>query len=125
MARVPYLTKEQIPEKTFNMFNRPDRGMLNIQLVMAHAEGSVRHWGRLATSLMARAKLDPLYRELAILRVARLCNCVYEWNQHENIARNVGLTEQQIEGIKLGIKRRSSRTRKKRFCVTRMRSSNR
>jgi len=102
MARIPYLTLDRMPEKTIKMFDRPPHGLLNIQLALAHAEASVRHWGRLGTSLLTKAKLDPRFREITILRVATLSNCEYEWNQHFRLAKEAGLSEEQIEGIKEG-----------------------
>jgi alkylhydroperoxidase family enzyme len=70
--------------------------------MMAHAENSVRHFMRLGNSLLTRAQLDARLRELAILRVATLCRSHYEWYQHEILARQVGVTEEQIEAVKQG-----------------------
>jgi 4-carboxymuconolactone decarboxylase len=102
MARIPYLPLDQMPEKTREMLDRSPNPPLNIQLALAHAEKSIRHYARFGNSLQTQAKLDARYREIAILRVATLTNCTYEWNQHLRHARRVGLTEEHIAGTKAG-----------------------
>jgi alkylhydroperoxidase family enzyme len=104
MPRLPLLPLEQMPEKTRNMITggKSELSGLNINKMMAHAENSVRHFMRLGNSLLTRAQLDARLRELAILRVATLCRSHYEWYQHEILARQVGVTEEQIEAVKQG-----------------------
>jgi alkylhydroperoxidase family enzyme len=53
----------------------------------------------LSTALFTHTKIDPKFRELAILRTAKDCDSTYEWTQHVPAARHVGLTEQQIESV--------------------------
>jgi AhpD family alkylhydroperoxidase len=102
MARIPYLSLAQMPEKTRQMLDRSPRPPLNIQLALAHAENSIRHYARFGNSLLTQAKLSPRFREVVILRVATLCNCQYEWTQHFPLAEKVGLTKDQIKEIKRG-----------------------
>jgi alkylhydroperoxidase family enzyme len=53
--------------------------------------------------LLQDLELDPLLRELAILRVARLTpHAEYEWVQHVGIAKAVGATGAQIEALEAG-----------------------
>ncbi len=104
MARLPLLPLEEMPEKTRNMITGGKSKLkgLNINKMMAHAENSVRHFMRLGNSLLTQAKLDARLRELAILRIATLCRSRYEWYQHEILAREVGVPEEQIEAVKQG-----------------------
>jgi len=102
MARIPYLSLDQMPGKTRQMLDRSPSPPLNIQLALANAENSIRHYARFGNSLLTQAKLIPRFREIVILRVATLCNCQYERTQHLPIAKKVGLTEEQIEEIQKG-----------------------
>src|SRR5258708_39776507 len=43
--------------------------------------------------------LDARRREIAVLRVAHAPHAPYEWAQHEQLARNVGVTDEEIEAI--------------------------
>lgn len=103
MIRLPMLSLEEMPDKTRNMITggKSQLSGLNINRMMAHAENSVRHFMRLGNSLLTQAKLDARLRELVILRIAKLCNSKYEWYQHEIMARQVGVSEQQIVAIRL------------------------
>ncbi|GAA0936952.1 carboxymuconolactone decarboxylase family protein [Actinocorallia libanotica] len=48
--------------------------------------------------LLFRSTLPPRLRELAILRVARRCDCAYEWTHHAQMAvQQMGLTEAEVE----------------------------
>ena len=47
-------------------------------------------------------RIPPCEREIAILRVGWLCRAPYEWGQHVNIARRVGLTSEHIERARIG-----------------------
>lgn len=102
MPRLPMLPLEDMPEKTRNMITggKSELSSKNINKMVAHAEHSARHFMRLGNSLLTQAKLDTRMRELAILRIATLCNSRYEWYQHEIIARQVGVREDQITAIR-------------------------
>ena len=73
---------------------------LNIFRMMANAETAFRPWLRWGAALLSDLQLDPLLRELAILRVARLTpHAEYEWVQHAGIARAVGATDEQVDAL--------------------------
>ncbi|MFZ3131064.1 MAG: carboxymuconolactone decarboxylase family protein [Desulfosporosinus sp.] len=103
MSRLPLMTLEEMPEKTRNMISggKSQLSVLNINKMVAHAENSARHFMRMGNSLLTQAKLDARLRELAILRIAYLCDSRYEWYQHEILAKQVGVSEQQISAIRL------------------------
>ena len=103
MPKLSLLSLEEMPDKTRNMITggKSQLSGLNINRMMAHAENSVRHFMRLGNSLLTQAKLDARLREIVILRIAKLCDSRYEWYQHEIMARQVGVSEQQIEALRL------------------------
>lgn len=104
MPRLPLLPLEDMPEKTRNMITggKSELSGKNINKMVAHAEQSARHFMRLGNSLLTQAKLDARLRELAILRIAILCKSRYEWYQHEIMARQAGVPEEQITAISQG-----------------------
>ena len=102
MARLPYIDPENAPEQVKDVF---ERGVppLNIFKLLAHAETVFRPWLRFGAAVLTEMELDPVLRELAILRVAAITpGAEYEWVQHESIARAVGATDEQIEGARTG-----------------------
>lgn len=52
--------------------------------------------------LLFRSSLPARLRELAILRVAHLRDCVYEWNHHREAALAEGITEAEIAAVTRG-----------------------
>lgn len=62
-----------------------------------------RRWLRFAAVLMPRGRLPRRDTELVILRVAHNTSCDYEWAQHERLARDAGLTEQEIASVRVSI----------------------
>ena len=54
----------------------------------------------MGNALLYRCELDPVLRELAILRVGRLSRAAYEVFQHERIAREAGVTDDKIAALR-------------------------
>jgi alkylhydroperoxidase family enzyme len=102
VARLPYVDPENAPESVKDVF---ERGVppLNIFKLLAHADTVFRPWLRFGAAVLTEMELDPVLRELAILRVAAITpGAEYEWVQHESIARAVGATDEQIDGARSG-----------------------
>jgi AhpD family alkylhydroperoxidase len=71
---------------------------LNVFRMLAGAPKAVGPFMQLGGAVLSTA-LDARRREMAVLRVAHATKAPYEWAQHEQIARNVGVTEAEIEAI--------------------------
>jgi 4-carboxymuconolactone decarboxylase len=102
VARLPYVDPENAPESVKGAF---EQGVppLNIFKLLAHADTVFRPWLRFGAAVLMEMELDPVLRELAILRVAAITpGAEYEWVQHESIARAVGASDEQIEGARTG-----------------------
>jgi 4-carboxymuconolactone decarboxylase len=98
VARLPYVDPGDAPEPVRDALGRVPP--LNIFRMMANADTAFRPWLRWGAALLGELQLDPLLRELAILRVARLTpHAEYEWVQHVPIARAVGATDDQVEAL--------------------------
>ncbi|TPG33129.1 carboxymuconolactone decarboxylase family protein [Mycolicibacterium hodleri] len=52
--------------------------------------------------LLTRSTLPPRLRELAVLRIAHLTSCAYEWDEHVAIGQKEGLTVDDIAALQLG-----------------------
>ena len=98
--RMPLLPMEQMPPKTRQMIEGDGpTNSLNINKMMAHAESCVRHYMRMGSAILSQLQLDPVLRELVVLRVGVLCDSSYQRFQHEKIARQVGVPEEKIQGV--------------------------
>lgn len=78
-------------------------GLLNIFRTLAQAPEALKAfltWGNYILS--KRNALPPREREIVILRIGYLCRSGYEWTQHVEIGKRVGLTVDEIARIKTG-----------------------
>lgn len=76
---------------------------LAIFRTVANAQGSFVNWLRFGGDLMDGRWFDPVLRELAILRVARLTpGADYEWAQHVAILLAVGGRQTQVAALEAG-----------------------
>lgn len=52
--------------------------------------------------LLTRSTLAPRLRELAVLRIAHLASCAYEWDEHVVIGQEAGLSLADIDALQRG-----------------------
>jgi AhpD family alkylhydroperoxidase len=57
---------------------------------------------RFNSHLLFASTLPARLRELAVLRVAHLSDCEYEWRHHVRMGREAGLTDEVIAGVQRG-----------------------
>ena len=86
---------ELTPENRELLANLPP---LNVFRMLAGAPKAVQPFMQLGGAVLSTA-LDARRREMAVLRVAYATTAPYEWAQHEQLARNVGVTDAEIEAI--------------------------
>lgn len=101
MARIPYPDIEALPDDVRSFVGRI-RPMLNIYRMLPHAETSLYGFMKLGNALLFKADLDPILRELVILRVGYLSDAKYEIHQHLVVARHVGVSAVKIEAAQRG-----------------------
>jgi AhpD family alkylhydroperoxidase len=74
----------------------------NVFTTLARHRRLFRPWLRFAGRLMPGGTLPRAESELVILRVARVTGSEYEWAQHVKLGRSAGLTDEEIERVRLG-----------------------
>jgi len=92
-------TPEQVA--VLDKLRRPDGTVLNIFATMANHPDLTRRWLVFGNHVLAKSTLSPRIRELAILRVGWLCGSDYELGQHVLISRDLGITDAEIDRLKL------------------------
>jgi alkylhydroperoxidase family enzyme len=100
MARVRLNETNDLPESHRWLFERLEKtnGQLNIFRALSHSPEALLRFMRFGNYLIGQGKLDPVLRELAILRVGYLCRSPYEFSQHIAFGRRAKLTDAQIRG---------------------------
>lgn len=102
MARLAYLTQDQLPAHERPLFNEIEArfGRLNnIFRILAYHPILLRQVMDFGVALRHETRLDPVLRELAILTVGRLTHCDYESTHHGALALRIGVRPEQLERL--------------------------
>lgn len=103
MARLPYLTRDDLPEADREIYDRfvQDRGSEpgHVHRIVANAPNLLRRFLGLANELRNGTQLDPRLRELALMTVGRITGAEYEFTHHWNISLKVGVRREQLERL--------------------------
>lgn len=100
VARLPPLDLASAPPRIRRALD--SLPALNIFRTLALAPTAFEPVVVLGGAILSQLALDPRLRELAVLQVARDCDCEYEWVQHVEVGRHVGITEEQISAVRSG-----------------------
>ena len=73
---------------------------LNVFMMAANAPASFMPFAAFAGSILFESQFDPMKREIAVLRVAQVTHANYEWMHHVAVAKQYGVTAEQIEKIR-------------------------
>ena len=102
MALIPYADEDPRDERVREVLGRLPEPRINLFRMLANAPALVGPTLRLGEAILTKSDLDFVLRELAILHTARLTGTEYEWVQHEEIARLVGIGEDKIRAVERG-----------------------
>ena len=100
--RLPPLTPPELDERQSRFlkpFTSPKGAYPNVFGTLAHHMDIVDAWRDFGLYTMRNSALDPLLREIVVLRAALNAGCDYEWHHHRHIGLKVGLSDEQIKRI--------------------------
>ena len=100
MPRIPYADPAHLSDETERLLGQ--LAPLNIFHMMANAPHLIRPFVDLGGAFLFDGVLDPVDREIAILRVGYLSGASYETAQHEKIGRDVGMPDTLIAAVQTG-----------------------
>jgi len=81
---------------------RASGSKLNIIRTLAHNPELGQRYFQFGVYVLRFSSLDARIRELVTLRTATLYESEYEWNKHVVAARKAGVTDAEIEALKIG-----------------------
>lgn len=107
--RIAPLPREALDEDAVELVRavRAGAGVFEMAEVPEYMRTMIRHpeifrcQMEMGTALF-NGRIPPREREIAVLRIGWLCRAPYEWGQHVEIARRVGLTGEHIERARIG-----------------------
>jgi AhpD family alkylhydroperoxidase len=97
MARIPYPDPSLASGRAAKALARLPP--MNAFLMLAHLGEMMGGVTKLGIQILSFGSLDPVLREIAIVRVGVLSKCKYELQQHETICRRLGMSPEMIAGI--------------------------
>ncbi|MFC7324297.1 carboxymuconolactone decarboxylase family protein [Halorubrum rutilum] len=103
MARVPYADASDVPAEYEELLESSLQGKpLNVYRSLGNNPEVLAGLRSFLSSLWTDSGLSERDRELVILAAASETRNRYEWHQHVNIARDVGIDDEVIAGIGTG-----------------------
>jgi alkylhydroperoxidase family enzyme len=100
MARIDYPDPSDLEPATMDLLAKLPP--LNLFRMMAGSERTLKEFVDLGNQILFRSQLDPVLREIAILRVGVLSGASYEVHQHERVGRAVGMSDALIAAVRVG-----------------------
>jgi 4-carboxymuconolactone decarboxylase len=105
MARLPVITRDQVPEQFRQAF---DEVTADSGGVITSGPGSItinspemaRRRNHLTSYLRYETTFPKRIQELAILTTARAMDCPYIWNAHAPAARQVGVSDAVVDALR-------------------------
>ena len=102
MARIPYFDTSKATGRAAAAYEKLPP--LNIFRMLGHSGELIDGFTKLGTQILNFSSLDPVLREIAIVRVGVLSKAKYEVYQHERISRRLGMSQALIDAIHEGPK---------------------
>jgi len=103
MARIPYFDLSQATGRAArHLESKPRMREMNLFRMLGHSGELLDGWTRLGVQILSFLDLDPVLREIAILRVGFLSDASYEIHQHKRVARDAGLSDALILAVEAG-----------------------
>ncbi len=96
MARIPYLSPDDLAEADRDLLKRP----ITLHRALVNSPGMTRAFLGLGQHIRYGSRLDPRLRELAIIQVGYLTRSGYEFSHHAKLGlQQFGVTEDDIRAI--------------------------
>jgi alkylhydroperoxidase family enzyme len=95
MARLPYLNPSDLSPENQDLLERP----INLNRLLVNSPNCRRAGLYLAQFIRYGSRLDSRLRELAIMTVGYLTRAPYEWSHHVILARDFGVSDDDIRGL--------------------------
>ena len=102
--RVPPLHESEWDDQTRELLEslKRDGHVYNIFATLARHPQLLKRWLVFGGHVLGKSSLPAREREIAILRMGRLCRAEYEWGHHVAIGKQAGLTDDDIKRISEG-----------------------
>lgn len=99
MNRIPLVAVENLTPEQRDRYDNAPGGKLNLSRILAHAVSIQPGIGMAVQGMMTGTELPPLEREICILAVLHLDRGEYEWAQHMQVYKAMGIPDEKVAAI--------------------------
>lgn len=99
MPRLDYRPQSDLPEDYQYLLSEDAMGEINLLTVMANNHDMLQAYMRYGSALWEDCGISAADVERIILAVGRELDAAYEWHQHLPVAREQGVTENELAAI--------------------------
>jgi alkylhydroperoxidase family enzyme len=99
MNRIPLVAVEDLTPEQRDRYDNSPGGKLNLGRLMAHAVSIQPGIGLAVQGMMTGIEVPPLERQICVLAVLHLDRGEYEWAQHMQVSRAMGIPDEKVVAI--------------------------
>ena len=99
MNRIPVARLEDLSPEQRDRYDNAPGGKAKLGLLLAHAKGMQPGINLAVHGMMTDIEVPPLERQICVLGVLHLDRGAYEWAQHLEVSKAMGIASEKVEAI--------------------------
>jgi alkylhydroperoxidase family enzyme len=99
MNRIPLVAIEDLTPEQRDRYDNAPGGKLNLSRVLGHAVTMQPGISLAVQGMMSGIELPPLERQICVLAVLHLDRGEYEWAQHMQVSKTMGIPDEKVAAI--------------------------
>jgi len=99
MNRIPLVAVEDLTPEQRDRYDNAPGGKLSMSRLLAHAVSMQPGVGMAVQGMMSGIEIPPLERQICVLAVLHLDRGEYEWAQHLQVSKSMGISDEKVAAI--------------------------
>lgn len=99
MNRIPLVPVEELTPAQRDAYDNKPGGKLNLSRLLAHAQTMQPGISQAVQAMMMDITVPPLERQICVLAVLHLDRGEYEWAQHMQVSKAMGIPDEKVAAI--------------------------
>ena len=99
MNRIPLVAVEDLTPEQRDRYDNAPGGKLSMSRLLAHAVSMQTGVGMAVQGMMSGIEIPPLERQICVLAVLHLDRGEYEWAQHLQVSKSMGIPDEKVAAI--------------------------
>jgi hypothetical protein len=99
MNRIPLVAVEDLTPEQRDRYDNAPGGKLSMSRLLAHAVSMQPGVGMAVQGMMSGIQIPPLERQICVLAVLHLDRGEYEWAQHLQVSKSMGIPDEKVAAI--------------------------